>query len=709
MSTKTAFKRVALVAAAALAIGGISAVSAQAALTSGTNVVTWTATGSAGTSAAATVGGVVGTPITLTMTQTIAGAVAADTTTLLPVLSGTGTGVTVAAMTTANGASTGVTSQVITAGSVATTISAAAATVTSTYTFTPVSIGTYVLTDAIAAGQVTTAGGITVTVTTNTSPLIGGTSSASTAKIVTGNYTAKTLTSGTADNVYTITSTGVGAINYPGAPVGSTLTSGVWSNGTGAIGTGGNFTGAETLAVSVYSAVAGTQVVTIKGNVSAAVTLTITWGLAQTVSAANSTAFIGAAGSTPVADATISSSATVGSNAANIAINVFGSDAASFTNGTASVAATVTGSGLVLINGTAGTVAGTGKVASFAGNVAFVHVSSDGTAGVGTIALTATDPNTGATVSLGSKTVTFVGSAAKFVAGTNPDGFIPVGGVDALPFTAVDANGAAASFPASIYAVSDNTAAATVTVSGGGTTAATVSVTGIAAGKANITLCNTAACTASTISVVVPVEVTKATAKSYTITFDQDSYVPGQKMKITVTAVDANGRPVGDGTVALFAAGGITSNLLLQSSGLPTGTTAALVGGAVTYTAYAPVTAGDVILTATIGTGVDSWVTGTTATVTGTTMVTSGAAGDAANAAVDAANEATDAANAATDAANAAADSADAATQAAQDAGDKADAALAAVVALSQQVTNVLAKVAALSKLLVRIIKKTHA
>ena len=88
MSTKTAFKRVALVAAAALAIGGVSAVSANAALTSGTNVVTWTATGSAGTSAAATVGGVVGTPITLTMTQTIAGAAAADTTTVLPVLSG---------------------------------------------------------------------------------------------------------------------------------------------------------------------------------------------------------------------------------------------------------------------------------------------------------------------------------------------------------------------------------------------------------------------------------------------------------------------------------------------------------------------------------------------------------------------------------------------------------------------------------------------
>jgi hypothetical protein len=92
-------------------------------------------------------------------------------------------------------------------------------------------------------------------------------------------------------------------------------------------------------------------------------------------------------------------------------------------------------------------------------------------------------------------------------------------------------------------------------------------------------------------------------------------------------------------------------------------------------------------------------------TLTATATVTN-ASTDAANAATDAANEATDAANAATDAALAAADAADAATAAAQDASD-AVAALSATVA--KLVASLKAQITSLTNLVIKIQKKVKA
>ena len=128
--------------------------------------------------------------------------------------------------------------------------------------------------------------------------------------------------------------------------------------------------------------------------------------------------------------------------------------------------------------------------------------------------------------------------------------------------------------------------------------------------------------------------------------------------------------------------------------------------GAVTYTVVMPVSAVDVVLTGTGGTGLP---------------VAAQVAVKATASVVNSANDAaTDAANAATDAANYAADAADAATTAAQEATaaavaaqESADAATAAVVALGLRVDTLLASVRAqltsLSNLLVRIIRKTKA
>ena len=109
----------------------------------------------------------------------------------------------------------------------------------------------------------------------------GGTAGANvTATAVNGTYTAFTITAGT-DKYYTITSTG-GSVFYPSTVASSTLSASgsaeIWSAGSGAVGTG-TFAGTESLTVSALSATAGSQVVTIKGDTSAAQTLTITWEL----------------------------------------------------------------------------------------------------------------------------------------------------------------------------------------------------------------------------------------------------------------------------------------------------------------------------------------------------------------------------------------------------------------------------------------------
>jgi hypothetical protein len=315
-------------------------------------------------------------------------------------------------------------------------------------------------------------------------------------------------------------------------------------------------------------------------------------------------------------------------------------------------------------------------------------VYADGRSGTSTITVTVNG------VVVSTKTFTFVGSLAKYVltAANTSKVAIGVGSTGTLTRTGVDANGNTSATPTlGAATVSSNTAVATVSVSG-----AVATVTGVAAGTANITIYNGATVAASTISLVVPVTITKTTAAKVTISFDAPSYAAGTKATMTVSAVDANGAPVADGTYNLLGSTGISPNLALIASTLPTTASVALVGGSATYTAYVPDSSSELDLSAVQGTAVDNVIAGNTAAaITASAQLASGSA--------DAANAATDAANAATDAANAAADSADAATQAAMDAGDKADAALAAVTALSQQVTTVLAKVAALASSLAKI------
>ena len=410
------------------------------------------------------------------------------------------------------------------------------------------------------------------------------------------------------------------------------------------------------------------------------------------------TAFLGASGSEVTADSTsLTPSSAAGTQSARLDVRQYSStDTTTAMASPAAVTVAISGAGSVdLQSSSTGANRGPSSTTSAGTADSAFTVWSDGRSGVATI-----------TVSVGgvvvaTKTLTFVGSAAKYaLAATQAPTFAtytPKGGTSTLTIAATDANGNAATV-GTIYAVSDNTAAATVTVSG-----SVVTVTGVAAGKANIKVCDTASCTAAVKTLVVPVEVTLTTAASFTITTDALTYAPGQKITLTVAATDANGRPVADGALNLFSSTGLTSDVLVNSPTYTASASVTLAAGVATFTAYAPIS-GSVTFSATQGSAVNAVAAGgTAAVVSATTVTVANASVDAAQAAQDAANEATDAANAATDAANNAMDSADAAQQAAMDAGDKADAALAAVTDLATKVSEIASQISSLSAVVAKI------
>jgi hypothetical protein len=231
---------------------------------------------------------------------------------------------------------------------------------------------------------------------------------------------------------------------------------------------------------------------------------------------------------------------------------------------------------------------------------------------------------------------------------------------------------------ASVYAFSSDTAVATVNSS----QASTVVVTGVKSGTATITVGNAATIATSTITKTLAIKVGAITAKTVAFSVDVSSPQPGEKVTLTVTATDASGNAVGDGSRNLFSATGIVTGLAVQGATWTAAAAVTLVGGKATYTFYAPTGTGSLVVSATQGTALDNVVAdATTAAAITTTLSIVNSATDAATAAAE---EATAAANDATDAALSAAEAAEAATAMAQEAVD-------AVAELSAQVTSLIA------------------
>ena len=313
---------------------------------------------------------------------------------------------------------------------------------------------------------------------------------------------------------------------------------------------------------------------------------------------------------------------------------------------------------------------------------------SDGTSGTTVITFTAGG------VLIATRTITVYGAVATLTA-TQAKTSYPIGASAAgISVVAKDANGTVVPSVA-ITAASATTTVATintpVSTSSVGAAAA-FDVTGVAVGTSVVTFTAGTITTTSTVTVG-----STQSATLPTLTFDKAEYAAGELMTITIGAAAAD-----NASFVAFTALPVASVSLITAtnpfSGGNTGTVA-LVGGKATWTAYAPLTAGPVVITATSGSGSSA----TAATVTATaTVVSDGVA----QAAVDAAAEAIDAANAATDAANAAAEAADAATAAAQDA---ADAVAALATSVSAMIDALKKQITALTNLVIKIQKKVKA
>jgi hypothetical protein len=460
----------------------------------------------------------------------------------------------------------------------------------------------------------------------------------------------------------------------------------------------GRVTRAATLEITPN--VVGTYVVRVTPAGAALNTTALTWTITVTdalaVSAAFSTSFLNAGETTTAtADATVLGSKALANDTQTATIVVTPMVAlATAPVATVALSATISGPGVLGIGLASGvtSIVPTGRAITGTAGQYAIGVFSDGSAGVATVTISA-----GTTV-LATETVTFYGTTTTF-AQTSSKTNIGVSETGTVTVTAKDAAGNASAV-GTIYAVSADTTKATVAVSG-----AVVTVTGVAAGVTSVTICDTALCATPTVSLVVPVTIAKVTAASVALSFDKTEYTAGEKMTVTVTALDSTGLGVADGSRNLLSAAGITSNVALQGATYTASAAVTVVAGKATFTAYAPLIAGPITVMATQGAALDNVIAlSTSATVVSASAVV--LSDGVAQAAVDAAAEATDAANAATDAANAAAEAADAATAAAQDAAD-------AVAALSTQVSemiNALKKqITALTNLVIKIQKKVKA
>ena len=497
----------------------------------------------------------------------------------------------------------------------------------------------------------------------------------------------------TATNTLTLTDTST--VTIVNNSTGSGVNDLVLSVGAAA---SGRSTRAATLAITPN--VVGTYVVRVTPAGAALNTAALTWTITVTdalaATAANSTSFLNAGETTTAtADATVLGSKTIANDTQTATIVV----TPKTSSGTAPVAAvaltaTISGPGVLGFGSvdTPTAIVATGRAITGTAGQYAIGVFSDGSAGVATVTISA-----GTTV-LATETVTFFDKTTVYVQ-TSSKTNIGVSETGTVTVTAKDAAGNASAV-GTIYAVSADTTKATVAVSG-----AVVTVTGVATGTTSVTICDTALCASPTLSLVVPLTISKVTAASVALSFDKFEYTPGELMTITVTALDSTGLGVADGSRNLFSVAGITSNVALQGATYTASAAVTVVAGKGTFKAYAPLAAGPITVMATQGAALDNVI----ALATSAAVVTASASvlsDGVAQAAADAASEATDAANAATDAANAAAEAADAATAAAQDA---ADAVAALSVAVTEMVSALKKQITALTNLVIKIQKKVKA
>lgn len=354
-----------------------------------------------------------------------------------------------------------------------------------------------------------------------------------------------------------------------------------------------NSTGAGVSTVTLTSAVVGTTTITAtpilsNGTQGTPVVKTITW--TSTGSLLPSTAYTtvySASGSTAPTSTTnavaIVSPLTANLIAGNIKVDLRDGNNVAISNGT--LTATVSGPGLIGIGATQAAATVAGRAVTGASGAYYINVFGDGTPGTSTITI-----SSGTTI-LATKTFVFSGVASSYSA-VNASSIYKVGAnASAIAVTVKDVNGNLVADGTTVYATSDATSVATVassavTVSG----IATFAVQGIATGTANITFANDP--TTPTIATKSVVKVGSSTIASVGLAFDKSAYVNGEAIKLTLTAKDASGLAVADGTYANVLSADLISSTQLGGATLVGSASPTFVNGVATWNVYAPLSAG---------------------------------------------------------------------------------------------------------------------
>jgi len=370
------------------------------------------------------------------------------------------------------------------------------------------------------------------------------------------------------------------------------------ANVNSTINTAGYVTAKFTVTLAAPT-VAGTYVATIlttRPSSGPSVSWTVTVGAGDTTPSASTTTSILNRGEviTATTDDSVFAPKVASSDAA--AVIVLSQKNAAGRATSESLLATVTGTGLVGYGTNATTIGSAGRSLVIpSGN--YIGVFADGTAGVGTITITTL---TGTV--LATETVTFYGDIASIVA-TPVKPVIAVGSnATTVKAVAKDASGVTVG-AGTLYAYSSDIA----TVSDSGTAVAIsngeaiFTITGVKAGGAAITIKNAAGTIVSS-PVSTRVESAAATVK---LSFDKDTYLPGEAATIKVQVLDAAGLPVSGKTHAnLFATGGISSTYSFgNGSDVLTATSVTTDTETVkSYKVFMPLTENTVTISATGGT-----------------------------------------------------------------------------------------------------------
>jgi hypothetical protein len=661
MSTKTSFKRVALVAVAALGMGVLTSVSpASAANVAGTQTSVAAATGvtTLGT-ASTTVVSVAHGGLTASTSDTLkvkvsisvpsgSAVTAADS-------NGDGTATDSVINSTAddtNFSSTAgaLASGVFTSAATSTNI-AAGTTAVGTATVTPDVAGAYVITVQALAADGTTAAGTATTYTVTAGDLWGEVSDG--VSNGTQTNTAISAVAGAYNNVTLSFRSAASTSRLIAVTGGSLVAFTAGTNATGTISTDKTSmvvvddATAETSTFTVATPTVGT--ITVKaykqsqGGIFSTTeygTVTITVNAAAvtgTIDATASTATLSASGTGVLASDSLSLTAAQAAGATVGSIRVQLAAVVGSVLSTNATSISITGPGYLTVSN--GTVNSTGISLTEIGSDADFNVAiiGNGTSGKATV-----------TVKSGtwtaSRTVTFYGSASKLVATQVLKRASSAGAAlgdtasattSAANVVVTDASGnpVAGVTPVAVSATTTVIASGTCSASDAtGTSFCSVTSAAATAGKTSSVTFKTTVSGVDVVSNALTYTLGGALAK-FTAAFDKTSYAPGAAMTLVISGVDADGVATFDGSKDILdGSHGSSPFAVITSSSVTNDWTAAAAGivfvdGKGSLTIYAPLSAGPFTVTLNTASGLETAMGATTltasTTVSESTAVTS--------------------------------------------------------------------------------------